>query len=129
MGRILADIIIDGKKRNTLFDTGSHVTYIVPEAVPDSASCKKLSKPITLRLGGKMHKLSTICLIEGELEGHPFIFEALIADKGIGKIPESDREIDIVFGAYQMQFWDIKLDPRAEKLDVSGLKNREFISF
>jgi len=54
---------------------------------------------------------------------------SFIADKGIGKIPESDREIDIVFGAYQMQFWDIKLDPRAEKLDVSGLKNREFISF
>jgi len=128
MGRIISDIEVNGKKLVTLFDTGSLVTYITERALPEDAKCKEIVNPVTSHLVQKEHILTKVCIISGKLDGCAFPFQAFVVDS-IGKVPETKRELDIVFGATGMETWDIKLDPRRKKLDLTGLKKREFVSF
>lgn len=84
----------------TLFDTGSRNTYITGAAARGLRLLpfKNLRK---VGLGGRHHKLSTLCLIEGDIDGRSIDTEAYVI-KDLGR-DEAGRTIDIVFGALVMR--------------------------
>ncbi|MDI6840222.1 MAG: hypothetical protein QMD71_05175 [bacterium] len=54
------------------------------------------------------------------------MIEAYLVEK-LGNI--DDREIDVIIGARTMKGWEIKLDPKSGRLDLTGLKRREFTEY
>jgi len=65
-------------------------------------------------------------LFYGELQGNGLFCWAFVVEE-LG-VDEQRREIDMLFGAVEMQRWNIKIDPTAEKLDLSGFR-KEFIEY
>ncbi len=128
MGRLLQDVTIEGKNKKAIFDTGSVVSYITKDALPDCAVCIDVH-PIEARLAGKTHRLTKRCFIPSKINGQKFEFDAFIIDT-LGKIQEKGNiELDILIGAATMEEWAINLNPKDQTIDLSGLKRREFLSF
>lgn len=129
MGRIYKDILINGKRHNALFDSGSLVSYILSDAIPKSCECSVLSKPITSRLAGKRHILKRRCLVPISIDGEKILLDVFVAEGKIGHPIDSEQEIDVLFGATGMETWGIKLNPKRQEIDLSETKKREFLSF
>jgi len=130
MGRILQEIDVRKKKLLTLFDSGSDITYVTKDALPEGIHCERIPERMA-HLASQTHKITKSCILPVKLDGQAFAIQAFVVDSigGGRKIPEAGRKIDILFGAIMMEEWDIKLDPKGKKLDMSGLEKREFISF
>jgi len=128
MARIIKEIEIEGKKVNALFDTGAFYTYVRKRLLNDRTVKRKVKKPFSVGLGGKKIIVNELCLISGEIEDLPFDTSAVPVRK-IGKVNEIKTEIDILIGALTMEQWAIILDPRTGKLDLEGLRRREFTEF
>ena len=130
MGRIIQEVEVKQKKLLTLFDTGSDITYITKNALPKDVHCVKIPER-RAHLALQTHKITKSCILPIKMNGQAFAIQAFVIDSigGGRKIPEVNRKIDILFGAVMMEEWDIKLDPKSKKLDMSGLEKREFISF
>ena len=116
MGRIRSEIVVGGRKRWTLFDSGARHSYIVADAAPP-AEVKTLPVERPAALGGRSHKIRQVCLVFAEVEGHSLDFEANVVEE-IGD-DEDGRRIEILFGALAMQAFGLKLDPKNERLDWS----------
>ena len=125
MGRVYDTIISGDKRLHSLFDTGAVHNYITLEAAEGFVRAR-LSKPLRVGLGGKSRTVEESCIVIGELHGNQIDFLARIVTD-IGK-DERDREIDVIIGATEMQRWNIRIDPKGEKLDLSGFR-REFIEY
>jgi len=125
VGRVKAAIEVLGQERWVLFDSGarnSYVTANVAEGLPRI----DLPQERTAALGGKLHKLRQACLVVGRIDGHTFEFNANVIDE-IGK-DEDGRPIEVLFGAVAMQLWGIRLDIKAEQLDLSHHSD-DFVEF
>jgi len=129
MGRIYKDILIGKKKHNALFDSGSLVSYILSDAMPESCDCSILPKPITSRLAGKTHILKKRCLVPVSIDGEKILLDTFVIEGKIGHPIDSKREIDVLFGATGMETWGIKLNPKRQDIDLSETRKREFLSF
>lgn len=130
MGRIFQEVNVKNKKLLALFDTGSDITYVVKDALPKGIQCEKMQER-TYHLASETHKITESCILPIKIDGQGFAIQAFVV-KSIGggrKPSEINRKIDILFGAVMMEEWDIKLDPKKKKLDLSGLEKREFLSF
>ena len=125
MGRIRMEIRFNGHGAWTLFDTGSRNSYTIP-AVARGLPTYILPTAYHVSLGGSRHQLRKMCKITAKLEGKPIFFDAFIIDD-IGK-DEEGKEIQILFGALDMQRWGIRPVPDKEKLDLSNY-SREFIEY
>ena len=125
MGRIIKDIVVDGKKIKALFDTGSERSYIAKHTLKDRSTCRKISG-IKVGLGGKEHILRESCIVEPTIDDRKFDVKAHPVQE-IGKVDE--EEIDMLIGVTAMEEWDIHLDPKTQELDLRGLKKREFTEF
>ncbi|MEW5692323.1 MAG: hypothetical protein AB1765_03395 [Candidatus Hydrogenedentota bacterium] len=125
MGMICKDIEIDGKKFWTLFDTGSRNNYILKKAASGKLQIGLIKKQSVL-LGGKVHSVEKLCILQGFIRGYPIQMHARVLDE-IG-IDERGKEIEILFGALSMQEWGIVLVPEKEALDMSHYP-KEFIEF
>lgn len=128
MGRILRDLDISGTKRRAVFDTGSTTSFIQKNALPKCAVCIKV-KDIEVAMAGKHQKTNKRCLIQGELEGIPFEFDAFVLDD-IGELHERGEKhhLDVLIGATTMEEWNIGLKPKQQDLDLTDLKKREFLA-
>ena len=122
MGRVYDTVISSGKSLHTLFDAGAVHNYIITKAA-EGLPVIRLSKPITLGIGGEKRNIHEACFIDGELQGNRLFYWALVVEE-LGQ----DEEIDMLFGAIEMQRWNIKIDPKGEKLDLSRFR-REFIEY
>ena len=116
MGRIRANVVVDGRNCWTLFDTGARNTYVVQDLVPllPTFELKKL-EPVSL--GGGVHKVTKgtrlVCLVEGlHVWTHARVLEKIGMD-------EEGKEIEILFGALAMQEWGIRPIPDEERLDMT----------
>ena len=118
-------IAVDGRQFWTLFDSGARNTYVVPEA---AQVLRTSPTPRTIRTahGGSVKETNTEAVLHADIEGHPISAYALVVNN-IGK-DEDGKPIEILFGALAMQQWGIKLDPPAEKLDLSNYPE-EFVEF
>ena len=130
MSRIFQELEVKGKKLLTLFDTGSDITYVAKDALSKGIHCEKMQER-TYHLASETHKITQSCILPIKLDGQDFVIQAFVVNSiGGGRKPmETNRKIDLLFGAVMMEEWDIKLDPKKKKLDISGLKKREFVSF
>ena len=125
MGRIRSEIKVNGRKCWTLFDSGAHNSYIVREAAK-GLDLKSLPKARKSALGGRSHLIRQDCLVFADVEGHSLEFPAGVIDK-IGQ-DEDGRAIEVIFGAVAMQLWNIKLDPKNERLDFTHF-TKDFVEF
>lgn len=119
MGRVYHTVTSNNKSLNTLFDAGAIHNYITEKASQGFATVS-LRQPFDVALGGKGRKISKASLIEGYIEGKHFYFWANVIED-IGN-DEKGREIDVIWGAVEMQRWNIRVDPKEEKLDLSGFR-------
>ena len=126
MARIIKEIEVEGKSAVALFDTGAYHTYIRNEFVADIPGRMVSVKPYEVALGGKIIAVEKICIINGKIEGFGFDTKAVPIDE-IGRA--DGYELDAIIGALMMEEWEIKLDLKAQTLDLEGLRRREFIDF
>jgi hypothetical protein len=125
MGRIYDAIVSDSRSLHTLFDTGAVHNYITKKAA-GGLSINRLPEPFMVGLGGERRNVHEACFIYGELQGKKLFCWALVVEE-LGR-DEQNQEIDMLFGAIEMQRWNIRIDPREERLDLSGFRG-EFIEY
>jgi hypothetical protein len=125
MSRIIKNIEIEGQPAVALFDSGASYTYVRSSLVPKEVR-RKVSHPARVALAGREIDITELALIEGKIEGLDFFTDAVPIDN-IGRADGHDW--DALIGALTMERWEIKLDPKAEALDLEGLKRREFTEF
>jgi predicted aspartyl protease len=122
MGRIVKQIEIEGQPATALFDTGANYTYVRADLV-QNAPRRRMSPPITVALGGQEIEIREVCLVEGKIEGLPFLTDAV----PVAELGEADgHQLDAIIGARTMEQWEIRLDPSTGELDLEGLRRREF---
>ena len=125
MGRVYGTVVLGNKSLHTLFDTGAVHNYIARKAA-EGLPVIRLPEPIIVGIGGEGRTINEACFIYGELQGNRLFYWALIVEE-LGQ-DEQNKEIDMLFGAIEMQRWNIKIDPKGEKLDLSRFR-REFIEY
>jgi len=125
MGKITKEIEIEGKRAMALFDTGVVHTYIRSPFLADVPK-RIVARPYRVALGGKEIQVKELCVALGKIEGLEFDAEAVPLDE-IGRA--DGRELDAIIGALTMEKWEIRLDPKNQKLDLEGLRRREFTEF
>ncbi len=122
MGRIVKQIEIEGQPATALFDTGANYTYVRADLV-QNAPRRRMSPPITVALGGQEIEIREVCLVEGKIEGLPFLTDAV----PVAELGEADgHRLDAIIGARTMKQWEIRLDLSTGELDLEGLRRREF---
>ena len=125
MGRIKDYLKVNGSSYWALFDSGAINTYITPE-VAKNLTKEKLPEPRKISLGGKRHELTHRAFLNAKIKDKDVSTEALVMDK-IGR-DETGKEIQILFGALAMEKWNIKLDMRSKRLDMTHYP-KEFVEF
>ncbi|MFQ6032104.1 MAG: hypothetical protein ACE5K2_04205 [Candidatus Zixiibacteriota bacterium] len=125
MGRVYDTIVLDSKSLHALFDSGVVHNYITKE-VAEGLTTQVIPEPFEVGLGGKTQTVSDACLVVGRVQDRLFDFSAHVIED-IGR-DENGKEIDVIIGATEMQRWNIKIDPKDEKLDLSRFR-KEFIEY
>jgi hypothetical protein len=112
---------------NTLFDSGAVRSYITRKAAEAvGLKIEKLKNAFKTALGGKTQIINEYCVVEGKIKGNPFdLTSYVIEDLGMD---EKGEEIKLLFGATDMQVWNINLDLKKETLDLSKFR-KEFIEY
>ncbi len=125
MARVIKEIEIEGRRAIALFDTGALYSY-VRAALAKEAPRVEVPAPPRVALGGRTIEIRELRFIRGRIEGLDFVTDAVPIDEvGVA----DGQELDAVIGARAMEQWEIRLDPRVGKLDLEGLRRREFTEF
>jgi len=125
MGRVRAEVVVDGRNYWTLFDTGARNTYVVQD-LTSLLPTYELERVEPVSLGGKAHKVTRECRLTCLVEGLPVRTLARVLEE-IGR-DEEGRRIDILLGALAMQEWGIRPIPDEERLDMTHYP-REFVEY
>jgi hypothetical protein len=125
MGRVRANIEVEGRSCWALFDTGARNTYVA-EDIAALIPTFGLENPESVALGGKTHSISKRCLLSCTVGGLPIWTHARILEK-IGE-DEDGKEIEVLIGALTMQEWGIRPIPDEERLDMTHYP-KEFVEF
>ena len=127
MGRIYEVVNVNRRKINVLFDSGAVRSYIKDKSAKEiGLKIERLKKGFKTKIGGKAKIIGEYCVVQGKLRGNDFdIVAYIIDDLGIN---EKGEEIDLLFGATDMQVWNINLDLKNETLDLSRFR-KEFIEY
>lgn len=125
MGRTYDTIISDNRSLHALFDTGAVHNYVTKKAAR-GLSISRLPEPFTVGIGGERKSIQEACFVYGELQGRRLFCWGLVVEE-LG-LDEQNEEIDMLFGAIEMQRWNIKINPGEERLDLSGFRE-EFIEY
>jgi len=125
MGRVRAEVVVNGRDCWTLFDTGARNTYVVQDLTPVLPTFE-LERVEPVSLGGKLHKVTRECRLICLIEGLPVRTLARVLEE-IGE-DEEGRRIEILLGALTMQEWGIRPIPDEERLDMTHYP-REFVEY
>jgi starvation-inducible outer membrane lipoprotein len=125
MGRVRAEVVVNGRNCWTLFDTGARNTYVVQD-LTSVLPTFELERVELVSLGGKVHKVTKECRLTCLVEGLPVRTLARVLEE-IGE-DEEGRRIEILFGALTMQEWGIRPIPDEERLDMTHYP-REFVEY
>ena len=125
MGRVRAEVVVNGRDCWTLFDTGARNTYVVQDltSVLPTFESERV-EPVSL--GGEVHRVTKRCLLTCLVEGLPIWTHARVLEE-IGE-DEEGRRIEILLGALAMQEWGIRPIPDEERLDMTHYP-REFVEY
>jgi hypothetical protein len=123
VSQVFVEIEIERKKAYALFDTGSIRSYVRREF---SSNVKRKITPFDVGLGGRVYRVTEVCLIECAIDGLPFDIEAHpVEDLGFN---ERGR-IDAIIGAPAMEKWALIPNPKTGEIDLTALKKREFTEY
>ena len=125
MGRVCDTITTTNKPLHALFDTGAVHNYIAGKAAQELAP-RSLSKPFDVGLGGSTRKIAQCRGKKAHIQGNHLNFWTYVIEE-IGS-DESGKEINLILGAREMQVWNIRIDPKEEKLDLTRFR-KEFIEY
>lgn len=125
MGRVRENIQVNGKSFWALFDTSSRNTYVTHK-VARGLTKIKLVVPFKVSLGGKKHTLREVVSFAARLKGKPIYLQGFLVDR-LGT-DEDGKEIQILFGALDMQRWGVRVLTDEERLDMSRY-SREFVEY
>jgi len=125
MSRIIKSIEIEGQPAVALFDSGAMYSYVRAGLVRE-APRRTMRPGARVALGGREVNIEELCLMQGTIEGLGFLADA-VPVAALGKA--DGHELDAIIGATTMEKWEIKLDPKAGKLDLEGLRRRESTEF
>lgn len=125
MGRVRAEVVVNGRNCWTLFDTGARNTYVVQDLTPVLPTFE-LERVEPVSLGGKVYKVTKECRLTCLVEGLPVRTLARVLEE-IGE-DEEGRRIEILLGALTMQEWGIRPIPDEERLDMTHYP-REFVEY
>jgi hypothetical protein len=126
LGRIYESVEVNGKRLNTLFDSGAVRSYITRKSAEETGlKIEKLKTAFKTALG-KTHIISEYCVVQGNIKGNPFYITSNVIEE-LG-MDEKGEEIRLLFGANDMQIWNINLDLKRETLDLSRFR-KEFIEY
>ena len=124
MSRTFVEIEIEGKKAYALFDTGSMRSYIRKEF---ASEVKRKVTPFDVELGGRIYRITEVCLIKCAIEGLSFDIEAHpVGDLGFD---EKKRRIDAIIGVLAMEKWALIPNPKTGEIDLTALKKRAFTEY
>lgn len=127
MGRVYDSIEVNDIPLHTLFDSGSRRSYIAGAATRSAGlEVRALRVSFEVGLGGETRSLREYCHVEGKLYTFDIDFTAYLVDS-LG-VDERRNRIDMVFGAHDMQSWQIGIDMDRESLDLSNF-TRDFTEF
>jgi hypothetical protein len=127
MGRIYEYVEVNSKRLNTLFDSGAVRSYITRKSAKElGLKIEKLKTAFKTALGGKTQIISEYCVVQGNIKGNPFYITSNVIEE-LG-VDEKGEEIRLLFGANDMQIWNINLDLKRETLDLSRFR-KEFIEY
>lgn len=116
MGRVFAEVQLDGQELWAIFDTGSRNSYVVRSSVVGLPT-QPVSPPQKVGLGGTTRVLTEGCNINATIESKRVFFQAFILDDMGTDL--AGRPIQMIFGALAMQQWGIRPLPDEERLDLS----------
>ena len=125
MGRVRAEVVVNGRNCWALFDTGARNTYVVQDLAPVLLTFE-LERVEPVSLGGKIHEVTQECRLICLVEGLPVRTLARVLEE-IGE-DEEGRRIEILLGALAMQEWGIRPIPDEERLDMTHYP-REFVEY
>jgi len=125
MGRVRAEVVVNGRNCWALFDTGARNTYVVQDLTPVLPTFE-LERVEPVSLGGKIHEVTQGCRLICLVEGLPVRTLARVLEE-IGE-DEEGRRIEILLGALAMQEWGIRPIPDEERLDMTHYP-REFVEY
>ncbi len=118
------EIEIEGKRAYVFFNTGLMRSYVRREFASD---IKWKVVPFRIGLGGRIHEINEATALSCAIEGLPFDIEAHpVEDLGFD---ERGRKIDAVIGALAMEKWVLIPNPKTGEIDLTALREREFIEF
>jgi hypothetical protein len=124
VSRTFVEIEIEGRRAYALFDTGSMRSYIRREF---SSDVKRRITPFDVGFGGRIYRITEVCLVECAIDGLPFDIEAHpVEDLGFD---ERGRRIDAIIGALAMEKWALTPNPKTGEIDLTALKKREFTEY
>jgi len=124
VSRTFVEIEIERKKAYVLFDAGLMSSYIRKEF---ASEVKRKVIPFDVGLGGRIYRITEVCLIECAIEGLSFDIEAHpVEDLGFD---EKKRRIDAIIGALAMEKWALIPNPKTGEIDLTALKKREFTEY
>lgn len=116
MGRVRANVVVDGNGFWALFDTGARNTYVIEE-VASRLPTSLLPRMEGVALGGRTHQVQKLCILSCLVEGQPVTVLARVLPE-IGT-DEDGRRIEVLIGALAMQEWGIVPIPQEERLDLT----------
>jgi len=125
MGRIYDTIHSNSKSLYALFDTGAVHNYVTKKAARE-LSINQLPEPFTVGIEGETRRIHEACFIYGELQNERLFCWALVVEE-LG-LDEQNKEVDMLFGATEMQRWNIRINKNEERFDLSGFR-KEFIEY
>jgi len=125
MGRVRAEVVVNGRHCWALFDTGARNTYVV-EDLTSLLPTFELERVELVSLGGEVHNVTRECRLTCLVEGLPVRMLARVLEE-IGK-DEEGRRIEILLGALTMQEWGIRPIPDEERLDMTHYP-KEFVEY
>jgi hypothetical protein len=125
MARIIKTIEIEGQPAVTLFDSGAVYSYVRSDLVAQ-APRTAVAKPVRVLLGGQTIDITQLCLFNGKIDGLDFFGDVVpVADLGVA----DHQKLDAIIGSLNLERWEIKLDPKNERLDLGGLQRRELTEY
>jgi hypothetical protein len=120
-GRISELVEVNGRQLNTLFDSSAIRSYISRKSAEEvGLKIEKLKNVFEAGLGGRVRRIDEWCFVQGNIKDNPFHLISWVVEE-LGQ-DEKGREIELLFGATDMQVWNIHIDLEKEKLDLSDLE-------
>jgi len=118
-------IEIERKPAVALFTTEVGRCFVRRDLLP-KAHIHLLSEPYRVRLGKKRIEIREVGLVLGKIDGLDFDVEADVVDV---LDPADGQRLDAIIGSFEMNRWEIRIDPASGTLDLEGLRRREFTEY